>query len=640
MIRITPIAALPLAALISCSLAVAQDSAPIPKQLAGPPSEFKTMQAPAAKDTAVVSTSALLPITLSQGRSGWTWQGRVAIDGSDPRMVLFSGGDDWQLQTAVPGRSALMDASLAATDVLDGSLGLNNERHAGAGYRFEAAPAGEWTVAIEAAQPTFTEGLLLVGSDSPWALASWPAERNHRVGETLTFNGEMRDADGLATKLRITDATMAITAPDGTKRTVQLVGGSAFSAFADERVATKDLSGSFLADQAGDWTVQMIVRGATPDGTAFVRSTQHAVAVVANDLATTREPLGLAEAIDDTRLAIDLGVSSRRSDGFYRAYAEVWGTIGKAEVPVAWIGGMVPAGQPKLHLDTRWIALSGATEPFELRNVRIEDADHFVPLVQHSRMPLDVASLPRAATRIPDTIDDAMRMGPRPERAGQRAGARLMLVHGYCSGDAWGPVQGQFASSVKFQDFNQNRSHNDFALRIRSFGDQFDSFGIVAHSQGGAAATHLYTYYWSGLDYASGSRLIQSVGTPYQGTALAGNLAAIGNVFGVGCGTNTDLTYSGASNWLSGIPSWARSRVNYYTTSFATAWWRWDYCNIGSDLLLSDPEDGTTERAYGQLPGAYNRGHKTGWCHTEGMRDPAQVRDSSRNSVMSNYAAR
>jgi hypothetical protein len=215
-----------------------------------------------------------------------------------------------------------------------------------------------------------------------------------------------------------------------------------------------------------------------------------------------------------------------------------------------------------------------------------------------------------------------------------------MLVHGYCSGDAWGPVQGQFASSVKFQDFNQNRSHNDFALRIRAFGDQFDSFGIVAHSQGGAAATHLYTYYWSGLDYASGSRLIQSVGTPYQGTALAGNLAAIGDVFGVGCGTNTDLTYSGASSWLSGIPSWARSRVNYYTTSFATAWWRWDYCNIGSDLLLSDPEDGTTERAYGQLPGAYNRGHKTGWCHTEGMRDPPQVRDSSRNSVMSNYAAR
>ena len=38
--------------------------------------------------------------------------------------------------------------------------------------------------------------------------------------------------------------------------------------------------------------------------------------------------------------------------------------------------------------------------------------------------------------------------------------------------------------------------------------------------QGGAASLHLYTYYWSGFDYATGNRLIQSVGTPYQGTAL------------------------------------------------------------------------------------------------------------------------
>jgi len=242
---------------------------------------------------------------------------------------------------------------------------------------------------------------------------------------------------------------------------------------------------------------------------------------------------------------------------------------------------------------------------------------------------------------LPDEIDEAMRMGPRPEwSVGNRAGARLLLVHGYCSGNVWGNVAGQFGNASIFQDFNQNRSHNQFALQILNFGNQFDSYGIVAHSQGGAAATHLYTFYWSGLDNASGSRLIQSVGTPYQGTALAGNLAALGSVFGVGCGTNSNLTYSGASSWLSGIPSWARSKVNYYTTSFATAWWRWDYCNAVSDLVLSDPEDGTTERAYGQLSGAVNRGHKTGWCHTTGMRDPAQTTDSSRTSTMNVNAAR
>ena len=137
-------------------------------------------------------------------------------------------------------------------------------------------------------------------------------------------------------------------------------------------------------------------------------------------------------------------------------------------------------------------------------------------------------------------------MGERPTAVTAHApalnapGGVLMLVHGYCSGGVW--PTGDFTGDVEFQDFNQNRSHDQFANLIRTYGNQFPSFGVVAHSQGGAASLHLYTYYWSGLDYSSGSRLIQSVGTPYQGTALAGNLALLGQLFGAGCGTNWDLT--------------------------------------------------------------------------------------------------
>ena len=239
-------------------------------------------------------------------------------------------------------------------------------------------------------------------------------------------------------------------------------------------------------------------------------------------------------------------------------------------------------------------------------------------------------------------IDEDMLMGKRPDSLNvleKGTGSRLLLVHGYCSGDVW--PAGNFSSASKFLDLNQNRSHDQFAQRIKTFGNTWNSYGIVAHSQGGAAALHLYTYYWSGLDNATGSRLIQSVGTPYQGTNLAGILATLGNWFGVGCGTNDNLTYSGASSWLAGIPSWARSKVNYYTTSFkSTNWWTNDYCNFATDLVLSDPEDGTTEKAYGQLSGAVNRGHTTGQCHTTGMRDPAQYQDSSRNATMNSNAAR
>ena len=195
-------------------------------------------------------------------------------------------------------------------------------------------------------------------------------------------------------------------------------------------------------------------------------------------------------------------------------------------------------------------------------------------------------------------------------------------------------------SSV-FLDANQNRSHDEFARRIRDFGATWNSFGTVAHSQGGAASLHLYTYYWSGLDNAVGARRMQSVGTPYQGTNLAGVLAALGGIFGVGCGTNSNLTYSGAASWLAGIPTAARGQVNYYSTAFRTTnWYTNDYCNFASDLVLSDPEDGTVERSYAQLPGGINRGHVSGQCHTNGMRDPAQYLDASRNSVMNANAAR
>ena len=255
-------------------------------------------------------------------------------------------------------------------------------------------------------------------------------------------------------------------------------------------------------------------------------------------------------------------------------------------------------------------------------------------------MVLNISEMPEGAGREVTEVTDEMLMGIRPERAatGDRAG-KLLLVHGYCSGDVWGPQKSSFSNSAVFYDLNKNRSHDAFANLIWSFGNSYSSYGIVAHSQGGCASLHLYTNYWSGLDDATGSRLIQSVGTPYQGTSLAGNLAAIGDVFGAGCGTNYDLTYNGASAWLSGIPTWARNAVNYYTTSF-TDGWGYDYCHLATDLFLSDPEDGTTEKSYGQLSSGVNRGHKTGWCHTTSMRDPGQTTDSGRNATMSTYAAR
>ncbi len=288
---------------------------------------------------------------------------------------------------------------------------------------------------------------------------------------------------------------------------------------------------------------------------------------------------------------------------------------------------------------------SNADSGYELRNIRLQDADTFVTLGTAENIALPAITLPENLRSSSDEITDEMRMGVRPASDKYElnaAGGKLLLVHGYCSSDVWATARsrGNFTNYSTFLDLNQNRSHDEFSRRIRDFGAQFPSFGIVAHSQGGAASLHLYTYYWSGLDSATGSRLIQSVGTPYQGTAIAGNLAALGSVFGAGCGSNYDLTYSGAAAWLANVPGWARAKIYYHTTSFTDVWWRYDYCSLGTDLFLGDPEDGVVEKAYAQLPGAYNLGHKTGWCHSSEMRDPAQTTDASRNTNMNSYAAR
>lgn len=122
------------------------------------------------------------------------------------------------------------------------------------------------------------------------------------------------------------------------------------------------------------------------------------------------------------------------------------------------------------------------------------------------------------------------------------------------------------------------------------------------------------------------------MGNPYRGTSLAGSLAIIGSIFGAGCGTNYEMTYSGASAWLSNIPYWARDEVPYWTTSFTDKCWRYDYCYLATDLMLSDPDDGITEKAKCQLSGGINHIHKTGECHLSNVKDMSQVNDSFRNN--------
>lgn len=650
MTRRSTFSALAVLALGAAAPGLLQAQALVPKQLAGPPEEFAAMAAPAPAATAILSRSALLPLEdAGDGRR----QLALPAERGRLRFVLLGQQDGLEL---VDPAGAARPARAAASRVQASRLGEGALARDGQEFVLDAARAGSWTLRLPAGS---APAYVLAEGDDARRLASWrtgEAYAGGQVGVTALMD------DGAAAVAatprarqagasRVASAQLRVTAPDGTVSQWPMYDDGRHE---DGAAGDGQYGGGFAAPQPGTYLAQVIVRG-TAGGTGFVRTAEHVVAVVERS-ARLGTAATVAADTADGRLALGLPVAlGARPAAHYRVYAEVWGT-GRdgSPVAVAWVGGMVAprTGTLPLGLDPRWIARAGAQAPFELRNVRIEDPDAFVVLDRSASLPLVVpasrvlqAAL-RTGTGSAVAIDQSMRMGVRPVQAqatvaasAAGTGTHLLLVHGYCSAGVWPAAQ--FTNASSFLDANQSRSNDQFAQLLASFGSQWNSFGTVAHSQGGMAALHLYTYYWSGLDNATGARLMQSVGTPYQGTNLAGILATVGSWFGVGCGSNTDLTYDGASRWLAGIPTWARAKVNYYTTSFATTkWYINDYCNIASDLVLDDPEDGTTEKAYGQLPGAVNRGHTTGQCHTTGMRDPAQYLDASRNAVMNSNAAR
>ena len=536
--------------------------------------------------------------------------------------------------------SAQMSALAKRSGINEGGVNLPAEL-----YELTAAE-GNWQVKASANSKSAGRGLLILEGNPEALLASWPASGRQLIDQPMYIAASLMTEETAADSPlrpkrlgRLGSATLRVTSPDGKQTDWPMFDdGQHADGLANDGI----YGGAFLPKQTGSYLAQVVARGRDAEGGEVLRTAEHVVPVLDSELKIDGSRVEISKSAQQ-RHRIELAVSSAKQSGHFRTYAEVWGRNAEGHsVPVAWIGGMseLSKGRLALNLDDRWLARAGAGAPFELRNLRIEDPNHFVVLAEANSLSLP---LQRSASKaLPGIdIDDSMGLGPRPSSldSSKGTGSRLLLVHGYCSGGVWPPSN--FSTASTFLDANQNRSHDQFAQLIKSFGNTWNSYGIVAHSQGGAAALHLYTYYWSGLDNASGSRLIQSVGTPYQGTNLAGILASLGSWFGVGCGTNDNLSYSGASAWLSGIPSWARAKVNFYTTSFkSTYWWVNDYCNFATDLVLSDPEDGTTEKAKGQLSGAVNRGHTSGQCHTNGMRDPAQYLDSGRNSVMNSNAAR
>ena len=615
------------------------------KNLAGSAEEMNSMRLPDVKTLGVKSKAAMLPIRFQDGKA--VFDIPVESTANLRFSLLAPNSADWQINASNEGNKNLnLRYNPELVEHQNSEIGLDGVKFPAEIFSFNGVKAGNWQIRISAPDKSnfrdgATVGYLVVSDDSPYQLYTYIDTNQTLLGKNI----------GIFTSVFDNSSERNSTIPASIEGVVRSIEGEIrLPNGAMQKLSFKGdengiFGGNFVPPTAGQYSIQITVRGVSPKGEDFIRTGEQLIQVLGDNIRLGRA--NFTNLLDDTRMQVNIPANGLEGGRKVVAYGEIWTRNSNGEEsPVAWISGMsVAEGKSSkttlpLVLDGRWLSNANAKDSFELRNVRIQDPDYFVTLATADKLSLAITAIPENARSFRGEISDEMRTGKRPATEPNAVGGKLMLVHGYCAGGNPFPIS-QFSNAIAFSDPNQSRTHDQFANLIRNFGASYPSFGIVAHSQGGAASLHLYTYYWSGLDSATGgSRLIQSVGTPYQGTALAGNLALLGQIFGAGCGSNYDMTYSGAASWLSGIPSWARAKVHYSTTSFTDVWYRYDYCNVATDLFLNDPDDGVVERAYAQLPGANNRGHKTGWCHTSGMRDPAQTSDSARNSEMNTNASR
>lgn len=378
------------------------------------------------------------------------------------------------------------------------------------------------------------------------------------------------------------------------------------------------------------------------------------------------------EPISRQRLQLNIALESQAgASGHVYAYAELWS--GDGNQPIAWIGGMThpksgPDGSLMLPmvLDTRWLSLHGVDDrSLRVRNLRIQDPDTFTPLDQRAELTLqlDTAALGLSNGSLPE-MDETLYVGhgditipatleapattDQPVITGGPIGTPLLLVHGWCSNPIWPQWQFTRGPTGVFNDANQSRSHDTFAQLIRNQGDaQFaDQYAIVAHSQGGAAATHLRAFYVSRLDNSTAPRRIQTMGTPFRGSTLMDLYVGtnplsflIAEIFGF-CGQQFSLTTLGSALWLTSIPNWVRNDVFYHRTRHALPgnfwqslqFWRWR-CNAAS-FVIPGHDDGVVSIDQGFLSGGNNLGITNSQCHTGGMNHPSQVTDAGRNAVM------
>eukprot|EP01128_Nolandella_sp_AFSM9_P000402 TRINITY_DN10563_c0_g1_i1.p1 TRINITY_DN10563_c0_g1~~TRINITY_DN10563_c0_g1_i1.p1 ORF type:complete len:708 (-),score=210.24 TRINITY_DN10563_c0_g1_i1:174-2204(-) len=658
------------------------------KKLAGPPSEFESLRIPSPQQNALVekSVTEYVWLTADADAGGFSATLSIPVDGPSEFVWTLASpyADLLNIEMVDPSGLQVDLASALVEGVFP--IGFGNNLPIST-YEIKDSKVGFYKLSLTAknlatdmadeivsSKEGFPHVIVTLVNNDDLRLQSHLQSYEVSVGKTVAVQAQMVDstkvrADGsffplAAQSFSIDDAVLDFLTPDGREAKVPMNDeGLHADLAAGDGVYTGHLTltkpGQYVAQPTmhGNWA-----EGQLLDSTPFVRSTQHLIAVSQAEVALTGVASS-AHKMDTNRILINLGVDAQTVGDHLRAYTEVYGLDHSGvETAVAWLGGIVEVvdGQIVLELDSNWLIQAGVTAAeLILKNTYISDMVTSFPVASYLEDIKLTVTGDAAALFVRDglsmnhgftaeamqVVTEEMRSGVNPlaglKRAGQKSG--LVTVPGYCSaGSPWSPNNADFTDAYHLETESLNISNDEYAQLVLAFADEqgLTSFGLLGHSQGGAVALHIHTFYFSGLDSATGGKKIQSVGTPYQGCTAAGSAADMGNSFGVGCGSNSDLSRDGASVWLASIPSAKRSDVYFYTTTYKRNSFFGDWCSMPMNAVLEWPNDGTTELQFAPLAGGNNMGNTEKQCHTTGMAYGAQYNDHTRNQKISSEAAR
>ena len=513
------------------------------KSLAGPASEFPSFTPPSLEDSAMHSRYYVLPpLTLENSSQKWTHS--FPVDKCDIFTVTIFATDpkSFTLKFLSP------DGEKVANETYDESIGYGpGGSYPCRTYLFEdPISVGEWHITVTSDHSFYPVNIGLIASFYPsdLILQAFVPTENLIVGKSIDIIALLPMSIGLQktsnSTLSIATLENAITKiylPDGNEERIKLEEGPSHSIRNVKRGnGVRSLYASFEVKEAGMYKSLVEVSGKLSDGTNFIRSLWYVFTIAHPSINITGNVKGSLHTHNISqrdKIDFDIDVNWDESDLSYRAFAQVWSTgENKEDVIIAWISGLVDVQKREdclsdcyyihMELDSRWLELANVRQPLvlTLKSVTLEELRAYITLTRSDALVVtadDKLMKWSPSLRAKDIkIDWEMKEGYNPYRVKMHnvtETGKLLLLHGFCAG-CNNPFQLEyFDDYILFEDHNKNYLHDEYARKVYDhiMDKGATRLSVYGHSQGGAVALHLYTYYFTAVDASVRSQLAYTI---------------------------------------------------------------------------------------------------------------------------------